>query len=326
MEEFPKNIQPEDENKNEESSLNLIEEDDSIKPIISPILAAFIGLVGGFVFYQIIGGTLTYLIFGTDFKNADINAVRLMQSAGQILFLLVPAIIFTKMFFSNVSKAIRLNKINIVEIILFSLGSLLLTPMLQAYLTIQEFIVIKAARKFEILNQIKILLDDLDVKITETYSMFLKVDSPFEMVFVVFVIAVTPAICEEFLFRGYIQRSFEGKFSAFTAALITAIFFGLFHFHPYAIVPLAALGFYFGYSAYKSNSILIPIILHFINNFGAVMIYQMFGTEDILKTETVKSGEISTPIIIFIIFLILFSLLLTGINYYYEKKENTIVL
>lgn len=325
MEEFPQNNLP-DENKPEEVSPDLYEDEKTIKPIISPILAAFIGLVGGFIFYQIIGGTLTYIIFGADFKNADINAIRLMQSAGQILFLLVPAIIFTKMFYTNVSKAIRLNKVNFFEIILFSVGSLLLTPMLQSYLAIQEFLVVKAAKKFAFLNEIKKLLDELEIKITETYEIFLKVDSPLEIIFVVFVIAVTPAFCEEFLFRGYIQRSFEGKFSRFSAALITAIFFGLFHFHPYAIVPLTLLGFYFGYAAYKSNSILIPVILHFINNFIAVIIYQLFGSEDFIKSETVQSGDMSTVLIVFVSFAFLFSLLIFGINYYYEKKENTIVL
>jgi len=39
-----------------------------IYPRISPIAAAFIGLIGGFLLYQVVGGLLTLLIFGLDIK------------------------------------------------------------------------------------------------------------------------------------------------------------------------------------------------------------------------------------------------------------------
>jgi hypothetical protein len=47
-------------------------------PRISPIAVAFIGLIGGFFLYQIVGGLLTLLIFGLDIENAPVNGIRLM--------------------------------------------------------------------------------------------------------------------------------------------------------------------------------------------------------------------------------------------------------
>ena len=52
-----------------------------IKPSISPIVAAFIGLIGGFFLYQIVGGMITLLIFGAKIENAPVNSVRLMTMA-----------------------------------------------------------------------------------------------------------------------------------------------------------------------------------------------------------------------------------------------------
>src|SRR3989339_1111461 len=63
---------------------------------ISPISAAFLGLVGGFFLYQIVGGLLTLIILGFDIENANVTSVRLMTTAGQILFILLPALLFTK--------------------------------------------------------------------------------------------------------------------------------------------------------------------------------------------------------------------------------------
>ena len=78
------------------------------KPQISPIAAAFIGLIGGFFLYQIVGGLLTLLIFGLDVENAPVNGIRLMTMAGQILFILLPALLFTKLLYADVTKFFRI--------------------------------------------------------------------------------------------------------------------------------------------------------------------------------------------------------------------------
>jgi hypothetical protein len=79
-----------------------------IHPLISPIAAAIIGLAGGFFLYQIVGGALTLLIFGMDMKSAPVNAVRLLTAGGQILFILLPALVFAKWFYEDVSAIIRI--------------------------------------------------------------------------------------------------------------------------------------------------------------------------------------------------------------------------
>ena len=235
-----------------------------IYPLVSPLAAAFLGLVGGFFLYQVVGGALTLLIFGFDLEAAPVNGLRLMTMAGQILFILLPALLFAKWIYGDVSKVINIKIPNWREVFLFIVGIIVLTPLLQSYLYIQNFFIEKWAASSEFLNSIKSMFDSLNELVEKTFGNLLSADNVPEMILVIIVIAVVPALSEEVMFRGYIQRSFEHKISPFKAAAVTAIFFGLYHFSPYGILPLITLGLYFGFAAYLSKSLFIPIILHFL--------------------------------------------------------------
>ncbi len=90
-----------------------------LTPKISPVKAGLIGLAGGFFFYQIFGGLLTVLIFGLSFEKADPNALRLITMAGQVLFILLPALIFSKIIYEDVTRVIRFRSAPLIEIGLF---------------------------------------------------------------------------------------------------------------------------------------------------------------------------------------------------------------
>src|ERR1035437_7791811 len=110
-----------------------------IKPAISPVAAAFIGLIGGLFLYQIVGGMITLLIFGLKIENAPVNSVRLMTMASQVLFILLPALLFTKWFYVDVTRVLRVKIPNIKELSLFTLGIIILTPLLENYIVIQTW-------------------------------------------------------------------------------------------------------------------------------------------------------------------------------------------
>lgn len=86
------------------------------------------------------------------------------------------------------------------------------------------------------------------------------------------IVAVLPAICEEFLFRGVLYASISSKCSPRIAILISGILFGIMHLDPARIVLTSILGIVFAYTLYQSKSIFIPILLHLINNGMAVVI------------------------------------------------------
>jgi uncharacterized protein len=98
-------------------------------------------------------------------------------------------------------------------------------------------------------------------------------------------IAVIPALGEEFLFRGVIQRIFiEWTKNIHWGILISALLFSAMHFQFYGFLPRTMLGMLFGYLFVYSGSIWYPVIAHFFNNAMAVLVYFFAGKETVEKT------------------------------------------
>jgi hypothetical protein len=291
-----------------------------LNPTMPPVRAAFIAVIGVFVLYQFGGGILMVMIFGLDFENADMNAVRLLTMGGQVLLILFPALWLSKSIYEDVSTIIRANLPNWKEVAVFTIGLIILIPLLQNYLYIQNYLITQLAESSTLFYDIKVLLDEADKYIEQTYIDILAANNFMEFILIVFVVAITPAICEEVFFRGFIQKSFELQMRPWLAIFITSAFFALYHFNPYGLLALGALGVYFGFSAYISNSIFIPIVLHFINNFSQVLIFYLFGNEDILKTDIINADAFESQLFSFLFLLLLFSTFI-----YYVKKYYPII-
>jgi membrane protease YdiL (CAAX protease family) len=295
---------------------------ENIHPLISPIAAAFIGLIGWFFLYQVVGGIITILIFGMDIKNAPVNEVRLITTGGQILFILLPALVFSKWIYENVSVILRIKIPHWKEISLFIIGIIILIPLLQNFLYIQNFTVDYLAKISPLAHNIKSFLDSWNDLVENTYGNLLETKNIFEGLFVVIVVSMVPALCEESMFRGFIQRSFEFKLKPFWAALITAVFFGASHLNPYGLIPLIGLGLYFGFAAYTSNSIFVPMSLHFLNNFTAVILYFIFGNDELINSPAVSSADLRASVLYFVLLSILFAGIIILIKKFYSETKS----
>lgn len=303
---------------------NLSEEKSPPKltPRISPVKAGLLGLGGGFFLYQIFGGMLSLAIFGMDIENAPVTSFRLMQIASQVLFILLPALIFSKLIYEDVTTVIRFKFPSMKEVGLFLIGVLILTSLLQEYLNLQNFYFEKLAAASSIINSLKEWFDSISKMLEGAYGKLLAINNLADGLLVVLVIAVTPAICEEVMFRGFIQTSFQLRWNKFGGALVTAIFFGVYHFNPYALIPLILLGLYFGYAAYKSDSIFVSMILHFVNNFAAVVLFLVLGESELLQNKTIPAEEIGRSWMSLVFQSILFLVFLFFVNRFYKNKTE----
>lgn len=92
-----------------------------------------------------------------------------------------------------------------------------------------------------------------------------------ELLISLLVIAVTAAVCEEVLFRGVLQTSFEklGKAGMF---LLVSLLFTAFHFSIEQFLGLFALSVLITYVVYRTNSLFAGMLAHFTNNAMAVLI------------------------------------------------------
>ncbi len=86
-----------------------------------------------------------------------------------------------------------------------------------------------------------------------------------------FVVAIVPAICEEFIFRGALQRTFLRWIKNPHVAIWTSAFiFSTIHFQFFGFFPRLLLGAGFGYIYFWTKSIWYTIFAHFLNNGFAV--------------------------------------------------------
>jgi sodium transport system permease protein len=78
--------------------------------------------------------------------------------------------------------------------------------------------------------------------------------------------AVSPAVCEETVFRGPILRGLGSRLGPGAAITVAAALFGLFHLDIYRLIPATLLGILLGYLAYEARSIVPAMLAHFCNN------------------------------------------------------------
>jgi len=88
--------------------------------------------------------------------------------------------------------------------------------------------------------------------------------------FLLATMALTPAVCEELLFRGYVHRQVERRLGPIWAVALVGVLFGLYHLQPTKALPLAVLGAWLGFLTWTTGSIIPAVVVHFLNNALAV--------------------------------------------------------
>lgn len=92
--------------------------------------------------------------------------------------------------------------------------------------------------------------------------------------------AVVPAITEEFFFRGALLSLCRNVFkNTHLAVWVGAAIFSFIHFQFTGFLPRMFLGAIFGYMVVWSGSVWLPVVAHFVNNALAVAAYKMLGAE-----------------------------------------------
>ncbi len=100
---------------------------------------------------------------------------------------------------------------------------------------------------------------------------FLNTSSFGMMIVNLFVMALLPAVCEEMMFRGWLQRVLSNRLNYHVAIWVSAFIFSAIHFQFYGFVPRMIIGAALGYLYCYTGSLWASIIAHFTNNAAAVI-------------------------------------------------------
>ncbi len=116
---------------------------------------------------------------------------------------------------------------------------------------------------------------------------------------------------EELLFRGFLQQFLEQHWKDITRAiLITALFFATIHMNPYWFVQIYLLGIMLGFLAWKTQSVIPPLILHGLNNSFAMM---FSFTESLDTSFYIWDGHVAPWIVLLALGAVVFGF--KGINH-----------
>jgi uncharacterized protein len=267
---------------------------------VRPVLFIVMTLIFVFILYQIIGG-----IIGVFFYE-DIPKFRLVLIFSQIMFLLFPAYILNYLRGKDFKEVFLFRAPDMKIFWISILGIIVIQPFIQMISAVQTKIIFSLPIDKSILDLLKNYIDSVESSVLKIVAS----NSYFEFIIVCLVIAVTPAVCEEFLFRGLIFSNFRSFLNPRKAIFLTGLLFALFHFDPFNLIPLIILGIYLTLIAYFSNSILTAITVHFLNNFISAMAVYFFGSEFASSTRDIPQDEFSQLIYAGILSLLLFILVL----------------
>jgi membrane protease YdiL (CAAX protease family) len=290
---------------------------------MNPALFIVITLAVVFVTYQIIGGVFSALFTGIEpgSRIKDIRTFRIVISFSQFMFLLTPVILLNMLRGDEVKSTFKLHTPDIKMFLLSLAGILIIQPFLQLYLILQNKIFFSLPFGGETLKRIKDFFDLIEASVME----MVKSHSAIEFMVVVFVIAVTPAICEEFLFRGLIFSNMQKFLKASYAIVFSGILFALFHFDPFNLIPLIILGIYITLTAYYSGSIYTAIAVHFINNFISAAAVYFIGEEFASSSSVVSPEEFRQLIIWGSISLVIFIIILISMQKLFKKNKTGLI-
>lgn len=277
----------------------------------SPIPFALISLVVILISYQIIGGGLA--LFAAGFRNPDTAILRAATMGAQIIFLLLPTLWLLKRQHGRFELALPFRTPSFREFILSTAALFALLQILDGYMYFQAMIPVSP--------ELQKIIDMFKKMIEEGYRQLVAAESPVELLYVLAVISITPAICEEILFRGLVQKNFSLAMTPTKSFLLTGIIFGLYHFNPFQVVPLIAIGIFLSLLRFRSNTLVLPMTMHFFNNTLSVAGVYLYGFDEAADSSSLGLPN-DTPGSVFskiIFFGIIFSV---TVWYYYKTTET----
>lgn len=246
---------------------------------------------------------ISILVVGNDISTPiAIKKTLFFQSVG--LFI-VPPFILAYLWSFKPFEHLRINRFPAVNGVLFAM--IIMIAAIPAVNLIAE---INHAIKFpESLSFIEKYLMKMEQKAEDITNIMLSVNTVTDLLINIGLIGIIPAVGEELIFRGTIQRLLQNKMKIHAAVWIAAFIFSSIHFQFYGFVPRLLMGALLGYLFVWTNNLWVPIMAHFTNNALAVVFYYLkntgqttFDMEHIGSADTYLYGIVSMVIVTVLIF------------------------
>jgi membrane protease YdiL (CAAX protease family) len=277
---------------------------------ISFMIFLFIGVALALPFFDISGEDI--LNFSGDGNIGFLKYLQIVQSFG--LFI-VPAFLIAYLFNRNTGEYLKYNiKPDAGALLKAALLIICAIPLINYTAEINEKLLDYLLTSSNWLKD----MENVALRLTEK---FLYVDNTSGLILNIFMIAILPAIGEELIFRGVLQKLFiEWTKNIHISIIFAAFIFSAIHFQFYGFLPRFLMGLLFGYLFVWTGNIWIPIVAHFVNNCFAVFI-SFFIQKESLSKEAETFGADKGTIIYVIVSVLIVGWLLYSI---YKKKQRVL--
>jgi membrane protease YdiL (CAAX protease family) len=240
--------------------------------------------IGGLIVGGLICGIIIVIIYGVSgFSNlmqmsanmpaSALNSLKFMQMGSSVFGFLVPAIFFAKVIVRQPKTYLKANwRFPLILLLVVFFIMLISSPLMEMLIHFNQKMVLPQALKG--LEKWMRSMEDTAGQQTE---ILLQMKSPLSFLVNLLMIAILPAVAEEFLFRGCFQQIFTGwTKSIHWGVWISAALFSAIHFQFFGFLPRMLLGVFFGYFAAWSGSIWPGVLGHFLNNGTALVVSYLY--------------------------------------------------
>jgi len=289
-------------------------------PFLQLILLLCLCLIS-VVLFSVIGGVIAAVTYGFNPSNINnlgdpkiIEGMKMFQLFSAIGLFIVPPLVYGVIASKKPIVNLSLNTLNKpINYLLIAILMVVLTPFLSWVIEVNANMVLP-----DFLSGIEQWMKDSESKAESLTEAFLTFDGIGSLIYMMLIVAIVPAIGEELLFRGVLQKiMIAWTKNPHTGIWITAFLFSALHMQFFGFFPRMLLGALFGYLFFWSKSLWLPILGHFINN-GTVVIASYLYPEMVNNTEDSAFGEGSESIITYLISF----LLGLGILFLIRKMNN----
>jgi membrane protease YdiL (CAAX protease family) len=205
----------------------------------------------------------------------NVGFLKYFQIISQIGFFIVPVLLFSFLIEGKPAGYLRLNVRPDWIGLLIGIGLIVLsTPLINILVEWN-----KMMRLPESLAGLENWMKSTEAGSEELTKAFLDTASFNGFLVNLLMIAILPAVGEEFLFRGTLTRIFfEWSGNKHVAVIVSALVFSALHMQFYGFLPRFVLGLLLGYLFVMSGNLWLSIAAHFINNGFVVIAAYLFHT------------------------------------------------
>ncbi|MGF1923216.1 MAG: CPBP family glutamic-type intramembrane protease [Bacteroidia bacterium] len=232
--------------------------------------------IGGLIIAMVIGFGVAIVLHGpaliTDTTWLTSNdpkfagALKILLTAQQIGLFLTPALLLALTEGKRPNRFYGLKKPNWNTLLLVFLLMASSMPLMSWVNETNQKMVLP-----EFLKGVEAWMRKMEDEGARTTEAILKMKTIGDLLITLFVVAVMPAVCEEFLFRGGLQRTFlRWMKNPHIAIWVSAVVFSSIHFQFFGFFPRLFLGAAFGYIYFWTGSLWYTMFAHFLNNGFAV--------------------------------------------------------